>query len=224
MTQHSSVSAHLKIPVAEYDARIRTFVPYYEEMLDVAGSCFDRIAGDRPAIVDLGTGTGALTERLLRHRPEATCVGIDMDAEVLAMARRRLGEHRVDLRLGSYLDLPLPACDVIAASISLHHVRTAAAKRALYQGCRQAVRPGGAMIIADCFLPRLAAGARAGLASWQRFLEQHYAAEESRAFLDAWADEDTYFPLMEELGWLEDAGFEPDVVWRRDLFCVIVAI
>lgn len=217
------MSSHLKIPLAEYDTRIRTFVPYYEEMLDVAGSCFDRIAADRPVVVELGIGTGALTGRFLQHRPNASCVGIDMDPEVLVMARSRLGEHRVDLRPGSYLDLPLPECDVIAATISLHHVRAASAKRGLYQRCRRAVQPGGAMIIADCFLPRLAAGARAGFASWQRFLEQHYSREQSRAFLDAWADEDTYFPLVEELGWLEDAGFEPDVVWRRDLFCVIVS-
>ena len=31
-----SVATHLGIDLGEYDARIRTFIPHYEEMLDVA--------------------------------------------------------------------------------------------------------------------------------------------------------------------------------------------
>ena len=31
-----AVATHLKIDIDEYDTRIRTFIPYYEEMLDAA--------------------------------------------------------------------------------------------------------------------------------------------------------------------------------------------
>ncbi len=221
--EHSSLSSHLGIPLQEYDARIRTFVPFYEDMLDAGAAYFALAAGSEPVILELGIGTGALTERCRRHRPAASCIGIDMDPGVLAMAHDRLGSERVDLRAGSYLDVPFPKADFVVASISLHHIRDASAKRALYSRCREAVDSGGAIIIADCFLPRLQAARAEGMASWQRFLEQRYSPDEARAFLEAWAAEDTYFPLADELQWLGEAGFEPDVVWGRDLFAVIAA-
>lgn len=221
--QHSDVSSHLKIPLHEYDARIRTFVPYYEEMLDVAASHFALVAARAPTVLELGIGTGALTERCLRHRPDASCIGIDMDADVTRMAAQRLGSARVDLRVGSYLDMPLPEADFIVASISLHHVRDEEAKRQLYRRCRDALRPGGAMIVADCFPPLLESARLDGMDAWRGFLEATYSAAEARAFLDAWAEEDTYFPLAHELDWLADAGFATDVVWRRDLFAVVAA-
>ena len=49
-----SVATHLGIDLAEYDARIRTFIPHYEEMLDVAASVIDPKS---ETIVDLGIGT-----------------------------------------------------------------------------------------------------------------------------------------------------------------------
>ncbi|MEX2527660.1 MAG: class I SAM-dependent methyltransferase [Gemmatimonadota bacterium] len=221
--QHTSVSSHLGIPLHEYDARIRTFVPYYEDMLDAAAACFALAAESQPTVLELGIGTGALTERCRRHRPATSCIGIDMDHDVLTMAKARLGTERVDLRVGSYLDLPLPEADFIVASLSLHHVQGASAKRTLYSRCRDAVRSRGMMIIADCFLPQLHAATALGMKSWQEFLEQSYTAEEAGAYLKAWASEDTYFPLADELDWLSAAGFKPDVIWRRDLFGVIAA-
>jgi spermidine synthase len=192
-------------------------------MLDGVAAHFALAAGAQPVILELGIGTGALMERCRRQRPDASCVGIDMDAGVLAMARERLGRERVDLRVGSYLDEPLPAADFIVASISLHHVGDPAAKRALYARCKAALRAGGAMIVADCFLPRLDDAVAAGMASWRAFLERTYSAGEARDYLDAWAGEDTYFRLADELDWMRAAGLEPDVIWRRELFAVIAA-
>ena len=221
--EHRSVSSHLGIPLDEYDARIRTFVPYYEKMLDVAAAHFALAADEAPTLLELGIGTGALSARCRRERPDAACIGIDMDPGVLALAQQRLGTERVDLRVGSYLDVALPAADFIVASISLHHVRDAAAKRALYRRCREATGNGGMMIVADCFPPRLEAATAKGMQRWQEFLERSYSPAESRDYLKAWAAEDTYFPLADELSWLVEAGFEPDVIWRRDLFAVIAA-
>jgi hypothetical protein len=42
-----AVSSHLGIDVAEYDERIRTFVPYYEEMLDVCATIVEHATAAR---------------------------------------------------------------------------------------------------------------------------------------------------------------------------------
>ena len=53
------VASHLGIKIAEYDMRIRTFIPDYEEMLNVVA---DAVPPRARTMVDIGTGTGALAE------------------------------------------------------------------------------------------------------------------------------------------------------------------
>src|SRR5438552_5527263 len=121
-----SVAAHLGIRLSDYDVRIRTFIPDYDTMLDVAASVIPRRTR---TIVDLGIGTGALAARCLEQAPAARVLGIDADVDVLALASRRLG-HRVTLVADSFLRTKLPVCDAVVASFALHHVRTRNAKGA----------------------------------------------------------------------------------------------
>lgn len=225
MSDGSGVSRHLRIDLAEYDARIRTFVPFYEEMLAEAERVVDAEAPAGPTVVDLGIGTGALAERCRRVRPEASLVGIDADGGMLAIASRRLGgDGGVALVEGSFLDVDLPEADLVVACLALHHVSDPTAKRSLYARCRQAVGPRGRMVIADCYLPRATRLVDEGMAAWRRHLEASYPPEEAAGHLAAWAEEDTYFPLADELEWMRDVGFRPDVVWRRGLFAVVHAV
>src|SRR5713226_3203952 len=126
------VATHLGIRLAEYDARIRTFIPDYEEMLDVAAAA---VPARARTLVDLGIGTGALAARCLEIAPRARVVGIDVDPQILALAARRLRD-RATLAAGTFLRTPLPSCDAVVASFALHHVRTRAAKAALYRRIR----------------------------------------------------------------------------------------
>ena len=222
MAETSSVSAHLGIPLEEYDARIRTFVPHYQEMLDVASGSIALAAKSGGTLLELGIGTGALAGQCRRLRPDLMVVGVDADAGMLAMARHRLGTERVSLMSGNFTTDPLPKCDVIVASLSFHHVRNAEEKLALYRRCRRVIDQDGCMVIADCFLPTGRDLVREGLTAWRAFLESNYSAAEAESLLDAWAGEDTYFPLREELAWLTAAGFEPEVLWRRELFGVVL--
>src|SRR5436190_16248469 len=105
------VAAHLGIRLGEYDARIRTFIPDYEEMLDVAAAA---VPSRARTIVDLGIGTGALSSRCLTMAPRARTIGIDVDPEILALARRRLGD-RASFTTGSFMRAALPRADAIVA-------------------------------------------------------------------------------------------------------------
>src|SRR5882672_5463341 len=114
-----SVATHLGIELADYDARIRTFIPDYETMLAAAAAL---VPHDARVIVDLGTGTGALAAQCLTRAPNARIVGIDEDGEVLHAATTRLGPGATFVNQ-SFLRAPLPACDAVVASFALHHVR-----------------------------------------------------------------------------------------------------
>jgi len=218
-TSDASVSAHLGIDLADYDARIRTFIPDYEEMLQVAATV---VATTRPrTVVDLGTGTAALAAEIVRRVPHTRIVGIDADAGMLAMARKRL-KGRPSLLHGSFMTTPLPACDAVVASFSLHHVSTPRAKRRLYQSARKAIRKPGLLVSADCYPSSVASRAREGRHAWRAHLARAYGARKAAAFLKAWAREDFYLPLDVELDLLRAAGFVVDVAWRRNPFAVIV--
>jgi ubiquinone/menaquinone biosynthesis C-methylase UbiE len=214
-----SVASHLGIRLDEYDARIRTFIPGYEEMLDVAARAVPR---NTRRIVDLGTGTGALASRCLGNAKRAHVVGIDADAQMLKVAGRRLG-MRASFVEGSFLRAAIPRCDVVVSSFALHHVRTRAAKAGLYKRLRRALRRGGRFIIVDCQPSRDSVVAASQMAEWRGHLERRYSARESRQLLRTWSGEDTYVPLDDETGLLQDAGFRVDVLWRKGAFAVLLA-
>lgn len=215
-----SVATHLGIDLAEYDARIRTFIPDYELMLDAAASAVPAGAG---TIVDLGVGTGALGARCLARARRAHLVGVDVDTGMLDVAARRLGK-RATLVAGSFLRAPLPPCDAAVASFALHHVRTRRLKATLYSRLRKAIRRGGRLIVIDCQPARNAKLARAQMDAWRAHLRRSYTPQQANRFLRAWGKEDVYVPLDDELALMQAAGFRTEVLWRRGAFAVIVAI
>ena len=214
-----SVAQHLGIDLADYDARIRTFIPDYEEMLDVAAAAIP--AGAR-TIVDLGVGTGALAARCLAAAPRARVFGIDLDPDILAMASRRLG-RRASFAAGSFLRTELPRCDAAVSSFALHHVRTRAAKGALYQRLHAALRPGGLLLSVDCQPATDPALRRAQRDAWVAHLRRAYSPVRAARLLEAWSGEDVYVPLDAELELLRRSGFRVEILWRRGAFAVLRA-
>src|SRR5262245_12845728 len=213
------VATHLGIDLADYDARIRTFIPDYEEMLAAAAAV---IPGRTGTIVDLGTGTGALAAKCLERAPNARMVGIDADGEMLVAARQRLGVSATFVN-ESFLRAPLPPCDAIVASFALHHVRTRPAKSGLYRRIRKALRRRGVFVNVDCQPASARALAAQQRDAWRDHLRTAYAPPEADALLDAWANEDVYVPLDAETALVRRAGFDVEIVWRKGSFAVICA-
>jgi SAM-dependent methyltransferase len=180
-----AVSTHLQIDLGEYDARIRTFIPRYEEMLDRAVAALRDSGGSPSTVVDLGTGTGALMAKVGKVLTRARLVGIDKDEGMLAMAARRLPGRRTTLVLDSFLNATLPRCDAVTASFALHHVEHRRTKAALYRRIRAALRRRGVLVSADCHPASHPALAAAGRASWLDHLAATYGRRKAEGFLRA---------------------------------------
>ena len=211
-----SVATHLGINLAEYDARIRTFIPDYQEMLDVAASVVEPAS---TVIVDLGIGTGALSARCLSRAPQARIVGVDGDPEILKAAARRLPASAT-LICNSFLRAEIPSCDAIVASYALHHVRTREAKAKLYRRLGDALRPEGRVITVDCYPAADSSLARRQFDAWKAHLMRHYSAKEAQGYLEAWSHEDVYVPLDAEMEMMRKAGLTVEILWRKDAFAV----
>jgi SAM-dependent methyltransferase len=220
-----SVSAHLAVSPARYDARIRSLIPLYDELIAEVAGALSHAARPVRIVVDLGIGTGALARACLERASGTRVWGIDADPEMMAIARTRLGHlsHRVMMTTGSFLDEPLPSCDAIVASYSLHHIRTPRAKLGFYRRCCSALRPGGVLINGDCAPASAPRGFSRDLDLWFAHLGKTFGSRaRGRRVYESWADEDVYLPLAEEIRLLERAGFAVDVPWRRSPFAVIV--
>lgn len=212
-----SVATHLGIDLKEYDARIRTFIPHYEEMLDVAAAALDPRSR---IIVDLGIGTGALAERCLQRVHQAKIVGIDADAEILRSAQSRLPGNAQFL-CSSFLEAEIPDCDAVVASFALHHVRTPRAKGKLYSRIAASVRSGGQIITVDCQPAADVALAAQQRLAWKAHLMHSYCEREAEGYLAAWSHEDVYVTLSAEIELMCKAGFSIEILWRKDAFAVL---
>ena len=209
-----SVRRHLRVEIEAYDRSIRAFIPAYEEMLERAART---VAEARPRkVIDLGAGTGALAEAVLRRCEGAAVELIDADAEMLDQARERLAAFasRVTYSVRPFQG-PLPACDAAVASLALHHVPTLAEKREIFGAIHAALPPGGLFVNADATMPAEPAARQADYESWAAHLVS-CGIEERQAWrhFEEWSGEDTYFPLEEELAALEEAGFDAVCLWR----------
>jgi ubiquinone/menaquinone biosynthesis C-methylase UbiE len=220
-----TVASHLNIRLDEYDARIRTFIPGYEQMLDAAVQALRALEVRNPVIVDLGTGTGALAARCISVRSDAKLIAVDEDPAILAMARQRLARDGAvaSFLQCSFLDTQLPQADAIVASLALHHVRTVERKQQFYSQCRGALSRDGLFISADCFVSADARLAELERDAWRAHLQRSYSDADTEGYFAVWAMEDFYLPLTQELAMLRDAGFTPDVAWRIPPFAVVVA-
>jgi tRNA (cmo5U34)-methyltransferase len=222
-----SVKRHLDVDPDAYDIEIRRFIPHYDEMLATGVELLASLAPPTAHVLDLGGGTGALSAAVLRGLPQARVTLLDVDRDMLYVARRRLSPfgNRIELREGSFFD-PLPVADAVVASLALHHVHDLGAKTGLYHAIHTALAAGGVFLNLDAAItadPRLSA---LTFDRWATGMAEYGIGNaEARAHFAAWAREDRYFPLEDELAALRRAGFsEVECFWRRGGTAILCAL
>jgi tRNA (cmo5U34)-methyltransferase len=170
-------------------------VPEYERLQDEVGRATEGIAARR--VLELGTGTGITTRRVLAHQPSAQLIGVDSSAEMLAAADL----PGADLRVQDLRD-PLPAgpFDLVFSSLAVHHL-DGHGKADLFGRVAAALAPGGRFVLADVIAP------------------------EDPADVVTPLDEGFDLPdtVDDQLGWLRDAGLDARVSWRSRDLAVLVA-
>jgi malonyl-CoA O-methyltransferase len=172
---------------AGYKERLRRDFSSAAETYDGAAALHGRVADRlaaalapeapaRPECLDVGCGTGVLSQRLLALRP-GRLVALDLSPAMSRKAAEKLAASAgarapVEALVGDAEALPLPAgrFDLVASSYALHWVRPV--ERALAE-CLRVLRPGGLLALAvpvEGSLPELADALRAaGLDAAERY-------------------------------------------------------
>ena len=91
---------------------------------------------------DVGCGTGALTELIMRSCAPVSVVGIDRAAAFVALARRRITDARATFEVGDATSLPWAndSADATVSGLVLNFVPDGAA---MVREMRRVTRPGG---------------------------------------------------------------------------------
>jgi tRNA (cmo5U34)-methyltransferase len=208
---------------SEYDAERRWIVPGYDDFYLAAVTAADW-PGDRPRILDIGAGTGALSALLLGRYPEADLTLLDFSNGMLGIAAKRFHqEGHVHLIASDYSHEDLPGSyDLVCSALSIHHLETAD-KHRLFRRIFAALNPGGIFVNAEQVMGETPDQHRRNMAYWEDFLRTGPLPEE--VWTRAMHRRDTLDrveKLTDQLAWLREVGFSGvDVLYKNRMLAVM---
>jgi len=210
--------------VREYDSLIRRTVPRYDEMLE---RLLLYQAPGALRILELGCGTGNLSDQLLERHPGASLTVVDAAPEMVEATLQRLAPtgRQVSGICCRFEELPtdLGPFDLVTSTISLHHVEE---KGPLYRSLHDLLESGGQLAFSDQLRGTTEAVHGVNWQQWIAFSRRPGGTteEELQGLLDHAEAHDHYTPLPEQLELLGAAGFRGlDCVWRNWIWGVLVA-
>ncbi len=151
-------------------------------------------------VLDVGCGTGRLTERLLDRVPRGRVIGIDQSSNMVRVARDYLQPKgsRVHLVVADASSLPIQEqADAVFSTATFHWVLD---HRRLFRSLHGALKPGG-RLVAQC------GGAR-NLARMHHRTEGVMADPRFAAHFTNWLEPWEFADAATTAGRLTDAGFE----------------
>lgn len=241
MASHSIQAYETAARVAAYDADMDLMHPNRHPMAAVILDVLAASATPPSLIVDLGTGTGFLLQRLLTRFPHCRAVAVDGSAEMAAMAQSRLGElaDRVrfvvaDFRAPAAFAVEPGTADAVVSAYALHHLNLPEKREALAR-CRELLRPGGWFLNADLIVAESAEMEHltqqmrvAGIVARAAGADPRFqTAQQTRQFLDELERNECDQPLREsdDLEILTQAGFRhPTALWKHTREIVTAAM
>ena len=212
------IKRHFDEEAREYDGIILNLIPYYPQMLDALVSAIPFDATEPIRVIDLGCGTGTISQRVLAAFPNARVTCLDLAKNMVEMARVKLAQYpNVRYLVGDFNTFTFDTQhDVAVSSLALHHLVTDEDKLGFYRQIYDALAPGGVFYNADVVLGSSEALQAMYMQRWQAFILQNVSRDEmENTWLPKYYDEDRPAKLTDHLAWLAEVGFaNVDVVWK----------
>ncbi len=103
-------------------------------------------------VLDFGVGTATLSLLAKYKHPEADFAGVDVDEKVLSIAKRKIEQAGVDIKLHQYdgktLPFPENTFDRVISSLVFHHLPTETKLNCLRE-LHRVLKQGGELHVAD---------------------------------------------------------------------------
>jgi trans-aconitate 2-methyltransferase len=151
-------------------------------------------------VLDVGCGTGRLTERVLDRVPHGRVIGIDQSSNMVRVARDYLQSRssRIHFLVADAAALPIRGeADAVFSTATFHWVLD---HPRLFRSVLDALKPGG-RLVAQC-------GGAGNLARIHHRTEAAMADPGFARYFTAWSDPWEFADATTTAGRLADAGFE----------------
>jgi tRNA (cmo5U34)-methyltransferase len=209
----------------DYDSQREFIIPEMQQYYGAAVWAMETNE-PKPAILDVGAGTGLLSAFLLEKFPHARLTLMDISENMLDMARKRFATRSgTEYIVCDYSrsDLGGPY-DIICSALSIHHL-SPEDKRQLFGRIYSALNPGGMFVNADQADGETPYFRQRYLDYGNEFLRSGPMTESQHAELLKRRDTlDRNEKLSVQLMWLAEAGFsDVDVVYKNRTFIVTAA-
>lgn len=211
---------------SKYSELIIKCVPRYPELIyNMFQYIPEKFSPKR--ILDLGCGTGNLTDQMFKKYPEAEIDALDISEEILNESRRRFN-HTPNIRYiqadFKSLHLPPGSYDLVMSSIAIHHIEDTE-KIKLYKEVFQALSNGGIFIFADQTRGITDEIYKKNISCWK---EEAMKLGSTLENWDMWMAHQDAHDFHTPVNWhfqeLEKAGFrETDLIWKYLMWAVVWA-
>lgn len=205
-----------------YDKDRKAIIPhfdvYYGTLVQLADSKIYN-----PRILDLGAGTGLLTQLLWEKHPDAQFQLVDMAPEMLNIAKNRFsGQENFEYINKDYIKYDFDGLfDMIVSSLSIHHLNHSDIK-SLYQKAYDHLKPDGIFLNADEVIGPGYYSEEMYQKNWLEVIDQAGLEEEDKKVILERMKFDNPATLEDNIKWLHEAGFKDvDVYYKYYNFVVL---
>ena len=192
-----------------YTDSIQRCVPQYTEMLK---SLFIYINPEfsPTTILELGCGTGNLTQ-LIQHRyPDATITAVDISPECINECKSRVNPKNIIYTQSDFKDIDFPenSFDLIVSSISIHHIPDVD-KSELFRKLYYYQTKGGILSFCDQFRGETDYIYAKHIEQWKNFaMTQNNNENEWNMWMKHQQEHDYHTTLENHLGWIRSVGYK----------------
>jgi tRNA (cmo5U34)-methyltransferase len=202
------------ITAPTYDADRAKLIPCFDAFYR---RTTDLIAHDAKNILDLGAGTGLLSQFVRQWYPSAHIVLADLSEPMLAKARVRFaGDPYVTFEVTDYTTAPINGTyDSIVSALSIHHIDHDS-KRALFHKIFRALRTGGTFVNAEQVAGPTPALDAVYKSLWLQQVREAGATPDQIADSLYRQQDDRCASVEDQLDWMREAGFTDADCWFKD--------
>ena len=175
-----------------------------------------------PKILDLGAGTGLLSEKLLKKYSKGSFTLIDLSKEMLNIAKERFkGNTNFKYIEGNCLKTDFKdSFDIVMSSLSIHHLNDDS-KKYIYSKIYEILNEGGIFINADQVLAPSSDNEYIYQRNWWEKIEKGHLKQDEKELIIDRMKLDKPSTLKNNLKWLKDCGYmNVDVFYKYYNFCV----
>ena len=209
---------HFNKEADAFDEQVQKNIPCYNEMLTALINAIPD-NNKNPKILDLGCGTGNITQKALTRFPDAEVTCLDLSENMIEIAKDKLTKKKkIEYIVGDFTQMQIETkYDVILSSLALHHIPNDEEKEAMYKDIYEALEKDGVFYNADVIKAnsnyneelnnKIAIREMKGNGVTDEEITEHKGKRDAN---------DIPTTLINHIKMLENVGFvEIDVIWKH---------